>query len=95
MWVYGLEWAGPGQGQVADACECGNEPSGSVKCGELLDQLQTSITLAQGVRAKGRKTRAVCVLTVHTSNAVEGNRFESRIFLNLTLLDYPNAGSEP
>jgi len=26
---------------VADACECGNEPSGSVKCGEFLDQLQT------------------------------------------------------
>ena len=23
--------------QVADACECGNEHSGSVKCGELLD----------------------------------------------------------
>ena len=21
---------------VADACECGNEPSGSIKCGELL-----------------------------------------------------------
>ena len=42
MWVYGLDWAGPGQGQVADACECGNEPSGSVKCGEFRDQLQTS-----------------------------------------------------
>ena len=42
MWVYGLDWAGPGQRQVADACECGNEPSGSVKCGEFLDQLQTS-----------------------------------------------------
>jgi len=27
---------------VADACECGNEPSGSVKCGEFLDWLQTS-----------------------------------------------------
>ena len=26
MWVYGLDWAGPGQGQVADACECGNKP---------------------------------------------------------------------
>ena len=26
MWVCGLDWAGPGQGQVADACECGNEP---------------------------------------------------------------------
>jgi len=27
---------------VADACECGNEHSGSVKCGEFLDKLQTS-----------------------------------------------------
>jgi len=36
MWVYGLDWAGPGYRQVADACECGNEPSGSVKCGEFL-----------------------------------------------------------
>ena len=31
MWVCGLDWAGTGQGQVADACECGNEPSGSIK----------------------------------------------------------------
>ena len=23
--------------ELADACECGNEPSGSVKCGEFLD----------------------------------------------------------
>ena len=42
MWVCGLDWVGPAQGQVADACECGNEPSGSIKCGEFLDQLQTS-----------------------------------------------------
>ena len=28
MRVYGLDWAGPGQRQVADACECGNEPWG-------------------------------------------------------------------
>ena len=41
MWACGLDRAGPGQRQVADACECGNEPSGSVKCGEFLDQLQT------------------------------------------------------
>ena len=34
MWVYGLDCAGPGQRQVADACECGNEPSCCVKCGE-------------------------------------------------------------
>ena len=41
MWVYGLDWAGPGQGWVAEACECGNETSVSLKCGEFLDQLQT------------------------------------------------------
>jgi hypothetical protein len=28
--------------QVADACECDNEPSSFVKCGEFLDWLQTS-----------------------------------------------------
>ena len=33
------DWIGAGLGykQVADTCECGNEPSGSVKCGEFLD----------------------------------------------------------
>jgi len=42
MWEYGLDWAGPGKRQVADACECGNERWVSVKCGEFLDWLQTS-----------------------------------------------------
>ena len=40
MWGYELDRAGSGQGQVADICECGNEPSGSIKCGEFLDQPQ-------------------------------------------------------
>ena len=26
-----------GEGQMAGAYECGNEPSGSIKCGEFLD----------------------------------------------------------
>jgi len=30
-WWYGLDRAGSGQGQVAGTCECGNEPSGSIK----------------------------------------------------------------
>jgi len=30
-----MDWIG--LTQVAEACECGNEPSGSVKCGEFLD----------------------------------------------------------
>jgi hypothetical protein len=37
----GLDQADSGWGQVADTCECGNEPSGSIKCGEFLDKLQT------------------------------------------------------
>ena len=28
-----MDWIG----QLADACDCGNEPSGSVECGEILD----------------------------------------------------------
>ena len=34
-----MDWIGLDQdmGRVADGCECGNEPSGSVKCGEFLD----------------------------------------------------------
>ena len=33
-----MDWIGVAQDrQVADACACGNEPSGSVKCGEILD----------------------------------------------------------
>ena len=36
-WGHGLDLSGSGKGQLADACECGNEPSGSVKCGEFLD----------------------------------------------------------
>jgi hypothetical protein len=34
----GCEYMGwIGLAQVANACECGNEPWGSVKCGEFLD----------------------------------------------------------
>ena len=32
-----LDGVGSGQGQMAGTCECGNELSGSVKCGEFLD----------------------------------------------------------
>jgi hypothetical protein len=28
----GLYWCGSGWGQVESSCECGNEPSGSIKC---------------------------------------------------------------
>ena len=41
MWRYGLDRAGSGQRQVAGTCECGNEPSGTIKCGEFVDLLRT------------------------------------------------------
>ena len=40
-WGHGLDQSGSGQREVADTCECSNEPSGSIKCGEFLDQLRT------------------------------------------------------
>jgi hypothetical protein len=35
-WGHGLDPSGSGYGQVACCCKCGNEPSGSIKCGEFL-----------------------------------------------------------
>ena len=42
MCVCGMDCAGPGMGEVAGSCECGNEHSGSIKCSEYFVQLQTS-----------------------------------------------------
>jgi hypothetical protein len=35
--VCGLDLSGSGHGTAAVTCECGNEPSGSIKCGKFLD----------------------------------------------------------
>jgi hypothetical protein len=37
VWGHGLDRSGSGQGQVAGSCECSNEHSRSIKCGEFLD----------------------------------------------------------
>jgi hypothetical protein len=36
-----LDRSGSGWGQVAGCYEYGDEPSGSIKCGEFLEQLRT------------------------------------------------------
>jgi hypothetical protein len=41
MWRHGLDGSGSGEGQVAGTCECGNEPSSSIKHGKFPDQLRT------------------------------------------------------
>jgi hypothetical protein len=37
----GLDCSGSGWGQMASSYECGNEDQGSIKCGEILDELRT------------------------------------------------------
>jgi hypothetical protein len=37
---HGLDRSGLVQGQVADSCKSGNEPSSSIKCGVFVDQLK-------------------------------------------------------
>ena len=52
MGEYGLDRTGSGQGQLAGTCECGgNEPSGTTKCGEFLDWLQTGQLLKKDCAA--------------------------------------------
>ena len=41
----GLDRTGSGWGRVAGTCECGNEPSSSMKCGAFLDYLKTGYFL--------------------------------------------------
>jgi hypothetical protein len=38
---HAFDGSGSGYGQVAGTCECGDEPLGSIKCGEFLDWLRT------------------------------------------------------
>ena len=42
---------------MAGTCECGNEPSGSIKCGEFIDYLKTGLRLKKDCTAwsKGNK----------------------------------------
>jgi hypothetical protein len=35
--MHRLDRSGLGQGQMADSCESGDEPSGSITCGEFLE----------------------------------------------------------
>jgi len=50
--------SGSGEGQMAGCCECGNESSGSVTCGEIHDQL-TNCQLLKKVSTPCRSLRYV------------------------------------
>ena len=44
-----MDGVGSGQGHVAGTCEYDNELSGSIKCGEFLDQLQNQLACQEGL----------------------------------------------
>jgi len=44
----GVNWIDLAQGQVAGCCEHGNELTGFIKCGELLDHLRNTRILKKG-----------------------------------------------
>ena len=73
MWVHGRDWAVPGQRQLAEACECGNEHSGYAKCWKFVDYLQTSYL--------PKKHPAPCSKYVSNTSkvifCVNGSRFRS------------------
>ena len=47
MWGCGLDQAGTGRGQVAGTCECGNGPSGSIKCGEFMSHTHSDTNCSE------------------------------------------------
>ena len=78
MWGHGLDRSGSGQGQVMGTCECGNEPSGSIKCGEFLERLRTGRLLKNDsapwskyyyfFQLTHRSFKAYCAIWVRRSN---------------------------
>ena len=49
--MWGLDGVGSGLGQVAGTREYGDEPSGSIKCGEFLDLLRNQSASQEGLCA--------------------------------------------
>jgi hypothetical protein len=47
--------------RVAGACKCGDEPSGSIKCGEFLDWLRDSYLLKDCTAWRQSISYALCV----------------------------------
>ena len=54
---------------MADACECGNEPSGSVKCGEFLDYVQASQLLRKDSAPWSKEYLLIIVVSYYENTA--------------------------
>ena len=85
MWGNGLDRSGLGQGQVAGACECGNEPSGSIKWGEFLDQLKTGQLLEKDCAAWNKEVSRYKLRDAISWGSDSGVAGYSAIFGNMTL----------
>ena len=46
---HGLDRSGSGYGQVSGSCKCGNEPTGSIKCGEISSVAENLLASQEGL----------------------------------------------
>ena len=67
MGGHGLDRASSGQVQVTGTCECGNEPSGSTKFEEFLDQLKTGQLLKKDSAASSKNVLRTKSSMQHTN----------------------------
>ena len=51
MWRHVLDLSGSGHGEVAGSFECGNEPSGSIKCKEMFEFLEDLLASQEGLHS--------------------------------------------
>jgi len=70
MCRHGLDRSGSGWLQVAGTCECGNAPSGSIKCREFLALPCSMVYRAKGVKRKNK----LCVSRIADEEHVSSYR---------------------
>ena len=58
-WEQGMNRFCPGQVQVTGTCKCGNEHSGSIKYGKILDQVRTGQLLMKDCASWSMETTDV------------------------------------
>jgi hypothetical protein len=78
MGWYELDSPGPGEGSVAGSCEHGKEPSGSIKCWEILERLSDWRLLKKGSTSWSSLviTNLLCRCYLHCREVLKGAKCE-------------------
>ena len=73
-WGAGLDRSGLEKRQVADSCECGNNPWGSIKSGEFFEQLlrKDCAPWSQSVLFGSHSQALVCEVEIQAYKTING-----------------------